>query len=75
MFRVTLFSSSLTVVPNTFSILVELTLLYCKRFFLFSRIVSYKAILIIIFLSANAACNYAEALDIQASITLPNKIL
>jgi hypothetical protein len=55
MFRVTLFSLSLAVVPNTISDLAELTPLYRERF-LFLGIVGVEAIFAIILLSAKAAC-------------------
>jgi hypothetical protein len=52
---VTLFSLSLTTVPNTISDLAELTLLYHERF-LFLEIVSVEVIFAIILLSTKAAC-------------------
>ena len=63
MFRVTLFSLSLAVVPNTVSNLAKLTSLYLKRF-LFLEIVSVKVIFAIILLSTNAAYYYVGILSI-----------
>jgi hypothetical protein len=72
MFRVTLFSPSLAATLNTYC-LAELTPLYYERF-LFFRTVGVKVMLVIIFLSANTACNCAGILGVQSSIVLPNEI-